>query len=191
MKRKLLLGMLLAPLGLSAQATHHIDWFMGVSDTDASIPVNQGDTVIWTWTDNLPHTVTSDTGVPETFTSSQLTGNGQTFSHVFANAGVSSYHCNIHSMMMGTITVSAVAGLENNSKIDFEYYPNPVTDILTINAKDIIDRIEIYDVNGKQLMNSKSGNPTSKIYMAHYNAGTYFVKVFVGSESKNVTIIKK
>jgi len=190
MKGKLLLGLLLTSLGLSAQATHHIDWFMGVSNTNASTTINQGDTVIWTWTDNLPHTVTSDAGGAETFASSQLTGNGQTFSHVFANAGATSYHCNIHSMMMGTITASAVAGLENNNKIDFEYYPNPVTDILTINAKDAIDRIEIYDVNGKQVMNSKSGNPTSKIYMANYNAGTYFVKVFVGNESKNVTVVK-
>jgi hypothetical protein len=191
MKGKLLLGMLFISLGMSAQATHHINWFMGVSDTNASIPVNQGDTVIWTWTDNLPHTVTSDTGAPETFTSSQLTGNGQTFSHTFAEAGATSYHCNIHSMMTGTITVDAVAGLEDNLKVDFQYFPNPVTDILTITAKDNIDRIEIYDVNGKQVMNSKSGNPTSKVYMANYTAGTYFVKVFVGNGSKSVTVVKK
>ncbi|MCO6148528.1 T9SS type A sorting domain-containing protein [Flavobacterium sp. NRK1] len=189
MKGKLLLGMLLASLGLSAQTTHHIDWFMGVSNTAASMTIDQGDTVMWTWTDNLPHTVSSTTGT-ETFDSGTLTGNGQTFSHVFDNVGETNYKCNIHAMMQGAITVDAVAGIKDNQAIIFEYFPNPVTDILTINAKDTIDHIEIYDVNGKEVMNSESGNRTSKIYMSNYRAGTYFVKVFTGNESKSITIVK-
>lgn len=191
MKGKLLLGMLLATLGLSAQTTHHINWFMGVTSAQASMTIEQGDTVEWMWTDNLPHTVTSNAGGTETFASSQLTGNGQTFSHTFDNAGATSYKCNIHAMMTGTITVDAVAGVKDSAKIKFEYFPNPVTDILTISAEQDIDRIEIYDVNGKQVMNSKSGNTTSKVYMANYTAGTYFVKVFIGNQSQNVTVVKK
>ncbi len=190
MKEKLLLAMLLATMGLSAQTTHHIDWFMGVTNTQASMTINQGDTVEWTWDDNLPHTVTS-TGGGETFSSGTLTGAGQTFSHTFATAGVSTYQCDIHTMMTGTITVETVAGVNDNVKTTFQVYPNPTTDILTINATDVIDRIEMYDSNGKQVMNSKSGNPTSKIYMSNYAAGTYYVKVFTAAATENITVVKK
>ena len=190
MKGKLLLGILLLSLGAFAQTTHHINWFMGVSSTEASMTIDQGDIVQWTWTDALPHTVTSIAGGAETFNSGQLTGNGQTFSHTFDNEGVTSYKCNVHAMMTGAITVNAVAGIDDNVKIGLEYYPNPTTDILTINAPQTIDHIEIYDVNGKQIMNSKSGNTSSKVYMANYPAGTYYVKVFTATASKDITIVK-
>jgi hypothetical protein len=191
MKRKLLFGALLASLGLSAQETHHINWFMGVTPAAATMTVNAGDTVMWEWADTLPHSVTSNAGGTDTFESGILTGDGETFSHTFTTEGSTSYKCNVHEMMQGVITVDAVAGVHENNKLDFEYFPNPTTDILTINSKEVIDRIEIYDINGKQVMNSKSGNPTSKVYMANYKAGTYFVKVFVGNKTENITVVKK
>jgi hypothetical protein len=191
MKKTLLFGMLLASLGLSAQTTHHINWFMGVTNTAASATIDEGDIVMWTWTDNLPHTVTSVAGGAETFNSGNISGNGQTFSHTFTEVGATSYKCNVHAMMQGTITVDAVAGVGDHNKVQFEYYPNPTTDILTINAPSVIDRIEIYDINGKIVMNSPSGNATSKVYMANFIAGTYFVKVITGETSENFTVIKK
>jgi hypothetical protein len=190
MNGKLLLAMLFVSLGINAQDTHHINWFMGVSNAAASMTINQGDIVEWTWTDDLPHTVTSLAGGTETFNSGTITGDGQTYSHTFVNEGVTNYKCNVHAMMTGTITVNAVAGIEDNLKLGFEYFPNPTTDILTINAAEVIDRIEIYDVNGKLVMNSKSGNTTSKVYMDNYPTGTYYVKVFTAGTTKDITVVK-
>lgn len=190
MKGKLLLGMLLVTLGASAQTTHHINWFMGVSSTAASATIDQGDTVEWTWTDTLPHTVTSNAGGSESFNSGNITGNGQTFSHTFVNEGATNYKCNVHAMMTGTITVNAVAGIGEISKKGLEFYPNPATDVLTINSEEVIDTIQIYDSTGKQVMNSKSGNTTSKIYMDNYPAGIYYVKVFAGENTKDIKVIK-
>lgn len=191
MKGKLLFAMLLASIGLSAQTTHHISWSMAISNAQASITIDQGDIVTWTWADTAPHTVTSNAGGAESFASAQLTGNGQTFSHTFANAGATSYKCNVHAMMTGTITVSAVAGIKDNNKVSFSYFPNPVTDILTINSEIPVDKIQVYDVNGKLVMDSASGNATNKVYMSGFNAGTYIVKVITGSTSESVTVIKK
>lgn len=191
MKIKLLLGTLLVSLGLNAQTTHHLNWFMGVTNAQASLTINQGDIVVWTLTDDLPHTITSNAGAANSFNSGNISGDGQTFSHTFTNVGVTSYKCNIHAMMQGTITVDAVAGVVENNKMKFEYFPNPVTDVLTINAGEIIDNIEIYDNTGRQVMNSKSGNATSKIYMSNYTAGIYFVKVTIGDRTENITVIKK
>jgi len=191
MKGKLLFTMLLASIGLSAQTTHHISWSMATSNAQASVTIPQGDIVTWTWADAAPHTVTSNAGGAESFASAQLTGNGQTFSHTFANAGTTSYKCNVHAMMTGTITVTAVAGIKDNKKVGFSYYPNPVTDILTINSENPVDKIQVYDSNGKLVMDSASGNASNKVYMSAFMAGTYIVKVVTGSATESVTVIKK
>ena len=190
MNKKLLLAALLASAGLSAQTTHHIDWFMGVSQTAASAVIDEGDTVTWTWTDSMTHTVTSNAGGTETFNSGNITGNGETYSHTFTQVGETTYKCNLHAAMQGTITVAEVAGVEDAITEAFQFYPNPVSDILTIHSKEIVDRIEIYDINGRQLMNSKSGNADNKIYMANFSAGTYIVKVITGDKAETITVVK-
>lgn len=42
MTRNLLLVVLFVALGASAQETHHINWFMGVSNAQASMTINLG-----------------------------------------------------------------------------------------------------------------------------------------------------
>lgn len=64
--------------------------------------VKVGDTVVWTNQDTAPHTVTSDTGNE---LMSPTLSNGQSYSHTFTTAGTYAYHCTIHSMMKGTVTV--------------------------------------------------------------------------------------
>ena len=51
-----------------------------------------GDTVRWTNTDNWNHTTSAD--------------NGEAFIFVFSESGVFNYHCNIHSSMIGSISVN-------------------------------------------------------------------------------------
>jgi plastocyanin len=68
----------------------------------ASITVPSGSKVTWTNSDTTAHTVTFDDGSADS-------GNldpGSTFDHAFATAGVFAYHCNIHSSMHGTVTVT-------------------------------------------------------------------------------------
>ncbi|WP_052123186.1 T9SS type A sorting domain-containing protein [Flavobacterium beibuense] len=193
MKRILLLSALFVTIGLSAQTTHHIDnWAMGISNQDASLTIDEGDTVEWTWSDGLPHTVSSTTGSTETFDSGTITGAGQTYSYTFTEVGSNPYQCNVHPAMNGTIEVQQILGIDDVNKVTFEYYPNPTTDILTINAGDVIDNISVYDMSGKLVMQSdNAGNSNSKIYMQNYNAGTYFVKVMVAGQTKTISVVKQ
>jgi plastocyanin len=66
------------------------------SFSPASITVKKGN-------DTTAHTVTADTG--NTFDSGTLE-NGKTFSFTFNTAGTFKYHCNFHSDMHGTVTVT-------------------------------------------------------------------------------------
>jgi plastocyanin len=191
MKTRLLFAALLAATGMSAQETHVINWAMGVSTTETTIMVDSGDTVQWVWQDSAPHTVTSVAGGAETFTSSQLTGEGETYEHVFTVEGTTNYKCNVHATMTGAITTMVVAGVKDVKKTGFELYPNPVTDIVTITAKNNIDKIEIYDNNGRLILKTATSTSSAKVYMANYTPGTYFVKVTSGAEQQNITVLKK
>ncbi len=73
----------------------------GFAFKPASLTITAGSTVTWTNGDAVTHTATADGGE---FDSGDL-ANGKTFSHTFANKGTFTYHCAIHSNMLGTITV--------------------------------------------------------------------------------------
>jgi plastocyanin len=66
-----------------------------------TLTIKKGNSVTWTNSDTISHTVTSDTGA---FESGTMT-NGKTFSFTFNEAGTFTYHCNFHPNMTGTIVV--------------------------------------------------------------------------------------
>lgn len=71
------------------------------SFSPATITVHKGTTVTWTNKDSAGHTVTGDSGGPN---SSLLTQN-QVYSYVFNTLGTFPYHCSPHPFMKGTVTV--------------------------------------------------------------------------------------
>ena len=87
-KITLLLIALVTTFTFFAQDSSEILWKIGASD--ANLTINQGDTVVWIWDDNLTHTVTNLPESIEKFDSKELTGKGTTFSHTFNTIGVSS-----------------------------------------------------------------------------------------------------
>jgi hypothetical protein len=191
MKKQLLFVLLFWASLLSAQTTHMISWGLGEPAAQFSKTVNSGDTVMWMWTTTHPHNVTSQPGSAETFASATMTGTTNTYSKVFTTPGANPYRCTVHSSMAGVITVDAVAGVKKQEGIAFDYAPNPVTDVLTITAAQNIDRITIYDMNGKLVMDAAGGNPVAKIYMDNYDAGLYMVKVSIGTAVKSIPVVKK
>ena len=69
-----------------------------------------------------------------------------------------------------TITI----GIDENELLSFSVYPNPTSDILTIQSGTTFTRIEIYNQAG-QLIISKSN--LDKIDVSELNQGLYFIKV--------------
>jgi plastocyanin len=191
MKKILLFTLLYTGFTAGAQTTHMVNW--GVSEPAAqfSRTIDSGDTVMWTWTSPHPHNVTSNNGSVETFASATQTGVGLTYSKVFTVVGANSYRCTIHSGMTGTITVQAVGSTQDNTAAEFKYFPNPVVNELTISAPQVIDRVQVFDMNGKAVLDVPGLNPNCIIYMSNYNAGTYLVKVTAGKTVKSFSVMKK
>ncbi|MBI2610766.1 cupredoxin domain-containing protein [Candidatus Kaiserbacteria bacterium] len=69
--------------------------------TSPNITIQVGDTITWTNTDSVSHTVTSDNG----FFDSGTMAPGTVFSRTFTAPGTYPYHCIFHNGMVGTITV--------------------------------------------------------------------------------------
>jgi plastocyanin len=67
------------------------------------VTVKPGTTVTWTNADDIPHTVTSNSGLFK----SKVLDSGDKFSFTFAKAGQFGYFCSLHPHMTGTIIVKA------------------------------------------------------------------------------------
>jgi plastocyanin len=74
------------------------DFAFAPAERDAKV----GDSVKWTNSDGLTHTVTADDGA---FDSGNLAG-GKSFSFTFDQAGTFAYHCKIHQRMTGKVVVT-------------------------------------------------------------------------------------
>lgn len=80
-----------------------------------------------------------------------------------------------------------VLSIKENENISFEIYPNPVQENLFLNTKELIEKVIVYDVNGKVVLTSNQTN----INVQTLVKGTYFVKVISKNGSSVKTFIRK
>ncbi|WP_282041349.1 leucine-rich repeat protein [Winogradskyella flava] len=73
----------------------------------------------------------------------------------------------------------------------FTYYPNPVKNTLTLNAKQNIDAVVMYNMLGQNVLTTTPNSLNSKLDMSHLQNGTYFVKVTVNSITETIRVIKQ
>lgn len=92
--------------------------------------------------------------------------------------------------------ISVISGFEgpNGTKTSISAYPNPTTDLLTL---DVIDfhlspfTFRLYDVVGRLLQNEQIIDRKTNINMSSFVSATYFIKVYQdNNEVKTFKIIK-
>lgn len=77
----------------------------------------------------------------------------------------------------------------DNAKIFLR--PNPSHDFVSIAGGDFIQKLEIYDVNGRKIQELNNINSTERISVQQFNAGTYLFKVYCkDSHIKDLIFIK-
>ena len=166
----------------SAQTTHDLNWFTGIgSSVDLTIDV--GDTVRWTWTDALPHTVENNpagTSV-ETFDSGVLTGNGQTYSYTFTVEGSNDYFCGIHGAvsMSGTITVQDNLSVDDETLNSFKIIQSN-KDFLDIRLPGSLSNatLVVHNMMGQRTIMQKIDNQTSvQLNISNLSQGLYLITV--------------
>ncbi|HIC49996.1 MAG TPA: hypothetical protein EYP01_00885, partial [Candidatus Poseidoniales archaeon] len=87
----------------SAGATTHNVNIVSGGYISSTLNINAGDTVVWTNTDTVDHTVTHS---GTTFDSNPISPGG-TFSYTFTTAGTYNYSCLLHPTMTGQVVVTS------------------------------------------------------------------------------------
>ena len=86
---------------------------------------------------------------------------------------------------------STALGIEDvNPVSNFNFYPNPVNDMLTIKAQASIDSITIYNMLGQAVVRSTPNTTDSTVDMSALQAGAYFVQVSINNTLKTVRVVK-
>ncbi|WP_310994148.1 T9SS type A sorting domain-containing protein [Aequorivita marina] len=188
-KITLLLFLLSIPI-LSAQNVYEIPWEEGVEMPVASPTIEVGDTVIWVWTDNSQKSVTSISGA-EAFDSGLLSGVNQEFSITFTHEGITRYHNDLDALMRGKIRVVGKLSSEEKFVKNLNFYPNPVTDKLTISSLFVVDSYQVYNVLGTLVSEGKGGGISTYVDMSRLSSGLYFVKVVSNTLQATLKIAKE
>ena len=100
------------------------------------------------------------------------------------------YNCtNILFLGLDDIKVVMTPGLavSDANKVNAQIYPNPTSDFIKIKGVDNVEKIRIFDMNGKMVLEHQS----SEADIRKLPAGQYILNVHTGSEIISKKIIKK
>ena len=86
---------------------------------------------------------------------------------------------------------NTVLGVESFTALDFDFYPNPTKDWITITANTSIQSIQLCDMQGRVLMTKKTDAVQETIDVSGYSNGIYFLKVNSISGEKIKKILKE
>lgn len=85
---------------------------------------------------------------------------------------------------------SAIAGIEDETNIAFQLFPNPTTEMLQINTEDneVIEQIIITDMNGRTV---KTSSFVPQMNVADLENGMYLITVRTNTGATTKTFVKK
>ena len=92
------------------------------------------------------------------------------------------------------LDIQALATADFSNETDkIRVYPNPFVEKITISIKEIKDaKIKIFDMSGKQILETKMNNLTETIYMPkQLSSGLYILELKTNNDSVRVKIIKR
>ncbi|WP_397362509.1 T9SS type A sorting domain-containing protein [Olleya sp. R77988] len=91
-----------------------------------------------------------------------------------------------------TLTVAeATAGVNDfNADSLFSYYPNPVSNNLTLNAQKEISNVSVYNMIGQEVYRNAPNSVNNTVDMSNLQSGAYFVKVTIDNVTETVKVIK-
>ena len=87
------------------------------------------------------------------------------------------------------IKLEGTSGTVDFKELGISYFPNPVTDFLTVNAPENIDEIRVFNLLGQQLLFERPEYSQSQLDLSALKPGAYFVKVAMGGKEGTARII--
>lgn len=177
---------------LNAQTTYNLDWALNINGAAASLTIEPGDTVEWTWVDNLQHNVASTAAAQESFNSGLLQGQGTTWSYTFTEVGVNNYVCTPHSSsMFGAITVEEALSIDEKFARNIVYTLAQSTNRLRIQSLMPINELVIYNLLGVPQIRVSVRDQFTEIDMSALVSGVYLVKATSQKAQTTFKVVKR
>ena len=85
---------------------------------------------------------------------------------------------------------NTLSTIDFDGKSLFTYYPNPVNNILTLNAQKAISNISVLNMLGQEVISTTPHNMSNEVDMSDLKSGAYFVRVTIGNSIETIKIIK-
>ena len=153
-------------------------------DVKVSIDPAGAGTVIGEGTYRFGEEVTLEVVCNENYVFENWTENGTVVSESPAYTFIVTATRNLVAHFISTEGVN-----EHNGSIAI--YPNPVSDKLTVEARETVERVEIYNLVGALVISQKGHANKVEIAVSDLQAGTYFVRLTTQSGSETRTFVKK
>ena len=189
----LVLAMVLnTTITINAQTTYNLDWGLNINGAAASVTIEPGDTVEWTWVDNLQHNVVSTSSAQESFNSGLIQGQGSTWSYTFTEVGVNDYLCTPHSSsMFGTITVEQALSLDEKFSKNLVFSMNQSTSRLRVQSLMSVDELAIYNLLGVSQLRVNVRDQFVEVDLSSLVTGVYLVKAKSGKAQTTFKVVKR
>lgn len=91
---------------------------------------------------------------------------------------------------VATISCEENLGMNTNDYLDFSYFPNPTTNILTLKSNTPFTEIAIINIQGRILFTKTAEATDSTIDLSAFSTGTYFLKVKFNGMDKVYKVLK-
>ena len=75
--------------------------------------------------------------------------------------------------------------------VNFELYPNPASEAITLSATESIDKVEIFNLSGKLVKSHSVNKPSERLYVNDLTSGVYIVRTQIGESLGTKKLIIK
>ena len=89
------------------------------------------------------------------------------------------------------LTTLSTEAFEEVDRTAVSYFPNPVTNKLTLKAQQNIQNVSVFNMLGQEVMRTEMNLQSGELDMSSLQSGAYFVKVSINDTVETLRIIKK
>ena len=89
------------------------------------------------------------------------------------------------------VTVTVVLGNDTFDMNSFNLYPNPTSNVVTLQYSKEITEISVLNLLGQMMLNKKLSTTETTIDLSNLPSATYFIKIVSEGKTKTVKVIKK
>lgn len=124
----------------------------------------------------------------ETIDVSTYVNNAFAARFIYDDGGVQAWGLGIDSY---TLNDNTIAGIEEFANLNFNYYPNPVTNMLRVNSKENIEEINIYNFFGQEVVHEEPLATTAYVDLSELPVGAYIAHIQIENKTGSIKILKQ